>query len=712
MHLLKAACFAILVTGLGSAAPTLRYSTYLGGIGDEAIAKIAVDATGNIYVTGSTNSVNFPVTAGAVQSKPGGKMDAFVAKLDPSGVIVYCTYLGGSGVDRATDLAVDAQGNTYITGITTSTDFPTTAGVLRTTSTGGTFVAKLNPNGTALLYSTYLDTVGAEAYGIAIDKAGRAFVTGTTYSSSFPTTPGAFQRVAKSNDAFVAKLNAEGTNLVYATLVGGDSGDEASRIAVDEAGNAYVAGGTRSLNFPITSGAFQKEKGAGTSEDAFVFKLNPDGGGLVYSTYLGGSGPEGVYDMTTDTAGNVCATGITYSGDFPVTPSALQKTYGGNGDAFAAKLNMNGSALLYATYLGGTRLDSGGGISVGPRGEAYITGVAAEGFPVTADAVQAVPRGYTDAFLVQLDVDGAVLKFSTFLGGGDNDSGSTVTVDSAGNIYLAGGTLSHDFPVTAGAFQKAFGGGTNGDAFIAVIGVPVEVKPQITAAGIGNAANYVAGKVSPGEIIVIFGKDFGPATLAGLQLVNGMVATETGETRVLFDGLAAPMVYAASGQVSCVVPYEVASRTTTQVVVEHKKVKSAAVAVPVVEAVPGLFSINASGTGPGAFLNEDTSVNSPANPLERGKIAVFYGTGEGQTTPAGVSGLPAMATFPKPVLPVTVTIGGKSAEVLYAAAAPYMVAGVIQINARVPADTPVGNAEVIIKAGNNPSQGGITLAVK
>ncbi|MCE5307753.1 MAG: FG-GAP-like repeat-containing protein [Acidobacteriales bacterium] len=238
------------------------------------------------------------------------------------------------------------------------------------------------------------------------------------------------------------------------------------------------------------------------------------------------------------------------------------------------------------------------------------------------------------------------------------------------------------------------------------------VGPQITLAGIGNAASYAAGKVSPGEIIVIFGKDFGPATLAGLQLANGLVATEIGETRVLFDGVAAPMVYAVNGQVSCVVPYEVAGKATTQIVVEYKKLKGAIVVVPVVEAVPGLFSINSSGTGPGAFLNEDGSVNTAANPLERGKIAVFYGTGEGQTMPAGISGLPATTTFPKPLLPVTVTIGGKNAEVLYAGAAPYMVAGVIQINAKVPTDIAAGNAEVIIKVGNSSSQVGVTLAVK
>jgi uncharacterized protein (TIGR03437 family) len=713
MHLRKAAWFGIIVTGLCSAAPALKYSTYLGGSGSEAIAKIVLDAAGNIYVAGSTDSVNFPVTPGVVQAKPGGRMEVFVAKLDPSGAVIYCTYLGGNGMDEATDLAVDAKGNAYVTGLTRSTDFPTTPGVLRSTSTGGSFVAKLNPNGTMLLYSTYLDTVGAEAYGIAVDSVGRAYVTGTTYSSDFPTTPGAFQRMAKSNDAFVAKLNTEGTGLVYATLVGGDLGDSASRIAVDDVGNAYLAGGTKSENFPTTSAAFQKRKGAGTSEDAFVFKLNPDGSGLVYSTYLGGSGPEGAYDMTIDTRGNVYVTGITYSADFPVTPSALQKTYGGNGDAFVATLGADGSALLYATYLGGARGDSGGGITVGPGGEAYVTGVAAEGFPVTPDAVQAVPRGYTDAFLVRLDALGAVLKFSTFLGGGDNDSGSAVAVDSVGNVYLAGGTLSNDFPVTAGALQKAFGGGTNGDTFIAMIGVPVDVSPQITVAGIGNAANYVAGKVAPGEIIVVYGSNFGPSTPAQLQYVNGVATTTLGNTRIYFDNVAAPMIYAASGALSCVVPYAV--KTSTQVQVEYNGVKGSTLTVPVVDSVPGIFSLNQSGTGQGAILNwPDYTVNGASNRVAAGGSIMAYATGEGNTDIA-IDGqrVPLTGPYPKPLLgPWTATVGGKPATVTYYGSAPDNIAGLFQVNAQIPPDLAPGIYDLVIKAGNFTSQSGLTVAVK
>jgi uncharacterized protein (TIGR03437 family) len=442
--------------------------------------------------------------------------------------------------------------------------------------------------------------------------------------------------------------------------------------------------------------------------DAFVTKLSPAGTALEYSTYLGGTGFDAGSGIALDSAGSSYVTGSTQSADFPVQ-SAFKAAIGGVSDGFVTKLTPAGSSLAFSTFLGGSASDSGYDLTVDGSGAAYVAGLTQSADFPTQMANQAANQGGMDAFVTKLAPEGNTLVYSTYLGGSEGEWGTGVAVDKAGSAYVTGITRSTNFPVQS-PYQAIYQGGGS-DAFVSKLKLDV-TGPSFTAAGVANAANYVAGKVSPGEIIVIFGKDFGPAALAGLQLVNGMVATETGETRVLFDGVAAPMVYAANGQISCVVPYEVAGKTTTQVVVEYKKVKSAAVAVPVVEAVPGLFSINSSGTGPGAFLNQDDSVNTVANPLERGKIAIFYGTGEGQTTPGGVNGQPATAVFPKPVLPVTVTIGGKAAEVLYAGAAPYMVAGVIQINAKVPTDIPAGNAEVIIKAGNHASQAGVTLAVK
>jgi uncharacterized protein (TIGR03437 family) len=631
-------------------------------------------------------------------------------RIDPV-VLGYSTYLGGVAPDWGNAIAVDGAGSVYVTGSTQSTDFPTQSAYQATIYHWGqwdVFVTKLTPAGNTLIYSTYLGGRDTDyGYGIAVDAAGSAYVMGHTKSIDFPTQL-AYQATFRGGayDAFVTKLTAAGNALGYSTYLGGSGDEQGSGIAVDGTGSAYVTGWTGSANFP-TQSPYQATK-QGT-KDAFVTKLTTAGNALVYSTHLGGSGDEWGYGIAVDGAGSAYVTGYTSSIIFP-TMSPYQAKNQGNIDAFVTKLTPIGNALIYSTYLGGSGLDMGVGIAVDGTGSAYVTGSTQSADFPTQSPYQATYGENADAFATKLAPAGNALVYSTYLGGSASDTGYGIAVDAAASAYVTGTTASANFP-TQSPYQAAFRGLY--DAFVTKIQLDqVATGPQFTLAGVANAANYVAGKVSPGEIIVIFGKDFGPAALAGLQLANGKVATETGETRVLFDDVAAPMVYAVNGQISCVVPYEVAGKATTQIAVEYKKVKGAAVAVPVVEAVPGLFSINSSGTGPGAFLNQDNSVNTAANPLDRGKIAIFYGTGEGQTSPGGVSGLPATTTFPAPLLTVTVTIGGKSAKVHYAGAAPYMVAGVIQINAEVPTDIPAGNAEVIIKVGNNASQAGITLAVK
>ncbi|QAY65095.1 SBBP repeat-containing protein [Paenibacillus protaetiae] len=270
--------------------PGLVYSTYLGGSGNDEPFGIAVDATGSVYVTGITTSTDFPLTPGAVQTTFGGDREVFVTKLNPSGTaLVYSTYLGGSANDSGQNIAVDAEGNAYITGRTYSDNFPVTPGAVQTIFGGSSdvFVTKLNPTGSALVYSTYLGGTGHDyGLGIAVDSAGEAYVTGFTASADFPTTTGAFQTVyGGNNDGFAARLNATGTSLIYSTFLGGSGGDNGTAISVDSAGNAYVTGNTASLNFPTTTGAFQTAR-RGTG-DVFVTKINPSGSSLVYSTYLG-----------------------------------------------------------------------------------------------------------------------------------------------------------------------------------------------------------------------------------------------------------------------------------------------------------------------------------------------------------------------------------------------------------------------------------------
>jgi hypothetical protein len=290
--------------------------------------------------------------------------------------LVYSTYLGGNNPDEGEAMAVDQSGNAYITGSTSASNFPTTSGAFQTTLHGSQnlFVSKLNRSGSALLYSTYLGGSSFDSgVGIAMSSSGDAYVTGYTLSSDFPTTSGAFQTTLHgSQNAFVSKLNRSGSALVYSTYLGGSGIDYESGITVDAWGNAYVTGYTNSPDFPTTAGALQTTYGG--NGDAFVSKLNRSGSALVYSTYLGGSGGAGGYAIAVDWSGNAYVTGNTCCGDFPTTAGAFQITSGGGNDAFVSKLNRSGSALAYSTYLGGSGFDSGIGIAVDWSGNAYVTG--------------------------------------------------------------------------------------------------------------------------------------------------------------------------------------------------------------------------------------------------------------------------------------------------------------------------------------------------
>src|SRR5712675_1074542 len=318
-----------------------------------------------------------------------------------------------------------------------------------------------------LSYSTYLGGSGDNSgRSIAVDADGNAYVTGTA-SAGFPTTAGAFQPTGSGmSDAFVSKLNPAGSALVYSTYLGGSGSDAASGISVDAAGNAYVAGGTISIDFPTTAGAFQATLAG--SGNAFVAKLDPTGSALVYSTYLGGSSAGALGDsasgIAVDAGGNAYVTGLTHSTNFPTTAGAFQTTFSDpsntvDPDAFVTKLNPTGSALVYSTYLGGSRFDSGAGIAVDGAGNAYVTGATQSGnFPTTAGAFQTAFKSgsnvNSDVFVTKLDSTGSSLVYSTYLGGGSDESGAGIAVDSSGSAYVTGRTNSSDFPTTPGVFQQ------------------------------------------------------------------------------------------------------------------------------------------------------------------------------------------------------------------------------------------------------------------
>ena len=329
----------------------------------------------------------------------------------------------------------------------------------------------------SLTYSTFLGgTAGDSGIAVAIDAAGNAYVTGATQSLDFPVTPGAFDRThnggAEGGDVFVAKLNTEGTRLVYATYLGGSEGELGRRIAVDAAGNAYVAGATSSTNFPTTPGAFDRTHNGGdeAGSDAFVAKLDATGANLLYGTFLGGSGDESGNNLAIDIPGNAYITGSTASTNFP-TISALDSSLNGGADVFVTKLNTAGSRLLYSTYLGGGGNDFGLGIAVDSNRNAYVVGgTASANFPTTTGSFDTSFNGVEDVFVTKLDPTGTSFAYSTFLGGSVEDSGVDIAADPNGNAYVVGFTFSIDFPTTPGSFDTSFNGTGGalgeGDAFV------------------------------------------------------------------------------------------------------------------------------------------------------------------------------------------------------------------------------------------------------
>jgi hypothetical protein len=477
----------------------LIYSTYLGGSDYDFGYAIAVDSTGNAYVTGKTYSSDFP-TKNPLQGTLGGGPHAFVAKLDPTGsALVYSTYLGGNGSELGSRIVADSAGNAYVTGTTYSTDFPT-MNPLQPTNGGASdaFVAKIDPTGSALAYSTYLGGNGDDSgSGITVDSAGNAYVDGYTGSTDFPTKNPLQAANAGSYDAFVAKIDATGSALIYSTYLGGGTSDYASGIAVDSAGNAYVNGTTASGDFPTKN---PLQAATGGNEDTFVAKINPTGSALVYSTYLGGSGNDIGEDIAIDSAGRAYVIGLTDSTDFPTKNPLQAANAGGSHDAFVAKINALGTALVYSTYLGGSADEYGTGIVVDSAGSAYVTGITASlDFPTKNPFQAANAGGDYDAFLAKLNATGTALDYSTYLGGsGDEGQGSGIAIDSTRNIYLSGATSSTHFP-TKKPMQAAKAGAY--DAFIAKIDPRAATTTTLSSSPnpstYGQVVTFTSGVSSP-----------------------------------------------------------------------------------------------------------------------------------------------------------------------------------------------------------------------
>jgi uncharacterized protein (TIGR03437 family) len=711
-----------------------RILPLLGSQNDTAITAMTSDAAGNIYLTGWTEEPGLPVTAGVVQPKfsggsctngsPGGGTptppptftcpDAFVVKLDANSKIVFATYLSSGGFEQATSIGLDATGNIYVAGIATA--FPTIPG---SEFTGGaTFIVKLNPSATSLLYTASIPGTGPLPFlmpsgpntpppgavmSMAVDSAGNAYFTANG-TAGFPVTA---NPIDTKGGIVVGKLDPTGQNLVYATYLGGSGSDAPAAIAIDAAGNAYLTGSTNSADFPTTKGVFQPAWAPG-SGSAFVAKLNSSGNGLIYATYLGGASFALGERISVDSSGNAYVLGI---GDIPVTPGAYQSNYNPESSAFLAKLNADATSLVYATYVSANSIPPVI-LQVDAAGNAYLSGQAGPGFVVSPDALQPCRAGGADAFVLQLAPDGAFVA-ATYLGGSGEDLASALNVVADGTVVLAGLTTTADFLVTPDSPLSPPG------FFIAKFQIanPGNATQPCSILAPENSANFQDGPVAPGELVTFWGLRFGPE--AGTQLQfdsSGKVTTELAGVWVFFDQFQAPILYAQSEQINAQVPWELAGQNSAQVHVEYNGVSTRTGVVTLQPSAPALFPAQ-YGAAQGAIVNQDGTRNSAANPAPAGSVVSIYGTGGGATNPGSLTG--GIAPLKPPVtlgLTTAVIIDNTvSADVQYAGVAPTLISGLFQINFQIPQNLGANAAHrVDVKIGNTSTEGliSVTLATK
>ncbi|MCU1235482.1 MAG: hypothetical protein JWP63_3449 [Candidatus Solibacter sp.] len=730
------------------AQPAIAQPAGLNGF-DRGGAAIAVDGAGSVYVAGAAYTADFPTTAGVFQpdlhtsTVPSNFLlpnDAVIMKLNPSGTaLVYSTFLGGRGDDYATGIAIDPDGNVYVSGTTNSPDFPTTAGAIQPVAPEANlykgFVAKINPDASKLLYATYLGSSGgvSEVRGIAIDSARNMYVTGAVLGSNFPTTPGAFRTTGFpfAYTAFVSKINPAGTALVYSTFLGlGMSSIGAAQppfsnmaIAVDAAGNAYVGGATGDPSFPVTPGAFQTAPRRNGNQPAvtsgFATKVNPSGSDLVFSTYLGGSYYDGIDALALGPDGSIYVTGHASSPDFPTTPGAFMTApkpefppnsvvryppYG-----FVSRLKPDGSGLIYSTYIGGGGSIIMGAIAVDALGNAFVAGAAdSTSFPTTPGAIQPCledPNGYSNAILFELDPNGSRLLYSTFLGGNVRDQGFALALDNAGNAYLTGMSDSTTFVTTPGT-----AGIPTGQWFIAKVGLATPAPLGVTC--VVNSASMVPGPLAAGEIVSVFGTGLGPANALAGTVVNSAFTTSLGGTRVLFDGVAAPLLMVSGNQINAIVPSAVRFRAQTTMQVEVGGKLMPAQTFDVAFASPAVFTLNGTGTGQAAALNQDGTVNSPNNPAARGSQVTLFANSVGAWQTVMGDGLVLSDAHPMPQVFVNPSINTVSTGVFYLGNSPGSVTALWQLNVLVPNNVFPNTALVVRIPGPNPLTQRVTIAVR
>lgn len=681
------------------------FTTSLGDTYPYQVSAIATDSAGNTYVVGSrtlgdSGSVYFAVL-GDVTGSLGtislglanllsGPSDVFVSKLDPNGKLLFTDTFAGKGVDTGTAIALDSTGNIYIAGTTTSSDFPLSKALQTQSNASGTgFIMKLSNDGTTILYSTYFGgMLGATSISsLATDSKGNLYLTGTTTAADFPHTPGMpfgpIQSGASNiiSGAIIASISAAGDKILYSgaivgTLSNPDCGNTLNGascqintggvgIAIDAAGNAYIAGNTGATNLATTAGVLSP-----TGFGAFVAKVNPGGTALSYLTYLTPSlsAATTLNAIAVDAAGNAYLAGETIDESFPVTAGSYQPTYSPAYPAsfflaFVAKLNPSGSAVVWGTYLNGGGGDTARSIAVVTNGAAsgnvWVAGTTLPGMANTNGWTPG-PFFVADDFLLGLNAAGSKLTYSALYPTGT--VGQSVTVDPSGLVHVAGsnGFISAIAPtatpsVTIFNFQNAFGG-------------------SATA------------RISPAEVISIYGPGIGPATAATATPTNGFYPTTLAGVQVTINGVNIPLLYVSANQINAVVPMEATPNAAAIVRVVNGTTVSPDypvwIAASEAQALP-------------TVLNQDGTINSQTNPAHSGSIVTFYATGwqsnfspfaDGQVATAAQNICPAPTNAEAPIAcQVTPPPGvyAPQATVLYGGAAPGIVAGVTQFNVQI-----------------------------
>jgi uncharacterized protein (TIGR03437 family) len=693
---------------------------------------VALDGEGGVYIAGNASPNVFPTVNSIQPTGPFADTLAAAVKFSTDGqTVIYSTMFGGndvgpsqpggSGVQSA---AADSQGNLYLAILTESPDFPLVNPVQNHPGAGeDVVVAEINPQGNTLLFSTYLGGDGDDIpFGIALDPAGRIYVTGSTTSSDFPVFNPAATSIPKAGGStplygFVTAFAPSGQSLLYSTLIGGSVEDFAWGVDTDAAGNVYIAGETESPDFPVTSGAYQKTLGG--QWDAFLMILGPDTSPVIpvitatpqlmsFVSTVAAASPSPQAVTLTAPAGAVLATSVsTASGGnwLSASVSGLMLSIFANSSGLAAG-DYDGTIQVTA---GTATLSVGVILHVIPP-PAVLLSYSPDPWPLVPITVTGMPTaltvtgtGFVAGASAHVYLGAAGLPTSYLI------EASQVTVVNSNTVQFypgVGSTTPLTFAVTVTNPYAA-----ESNPLTIQVGNPL---PQISA--VQNAASGAQGgsaqPVSPGEITTITGVDFGSPIGVSAPASYTAPIMQLGNTQVFFDGVAAPVTYVAANQINAIVPYSLSGKTTTNLTVQYLGVASAPTTLAVVPSMAGLFTANTSGTGQASVLNQDGSTNSSSNPAARGSTVTLFATGMGATNPQIADGMVPQDTSIQPALPVSLTIGNQPANVVSSYAAPGML-GVLMINAQIPSSAQIGTAvPVVLQVGTSKSQQGATIATQ